>query len=526
MTVVAADANAPAHVPVVLDLIRPFTEHDDARLRGNAVIALTALIDGGGAELRSPARDELVEVLCADPGGRDLEWQRRFTAVSIDAIRQLKPEDSEAIRAKVLQNLAGSREPAQQAAIARLVLAACDQGRRLWPANWMQFRRYAGLAGRLTYLQCAWAAVWRSAIAFAAVLFGASTIEMLTDGRISDDVWSQCFGLGFASTFFLAIIMKLSIPGRLRPTPNVYLVDIALNAIVFGLFSVIGLAALRELSEEKFELAGPGMFVILLLGMAIGAVVRWLRWVNARSAIEPDGASHMIRPAAVLGLSAWACILLANLWPAPDIVAAAFLVIVPTASVLAALDVWLEEKGPRTQLPLESRNERRWLLPLVAAASVITAATFLTLNLKPQYVISQAKLSPVVAPQTSGDGTIRVPLPVGTEIGMRVEKDGLYAINAVSDRQGLRVWPQVRRGTEDSNLMPSQYEETIILFEGDYRACATTEPYSYSCRGVYPDTLIDHLVLAFGKLDTSASGTLTIRYIRTLLSQERQPPAQ
>ena len=393
----------------------------------------------------------------------------------------------------------------------------------MWPASWAQFRRYAGLAGRLTYWQCVWAAAWRSAIAFGAVWLGSGVIEMLSEGRISDDLFEMCFFLGLVSTVFLAIIMKLSVPGRLRPPSNVCLVDIALNAIPFGLLSLAGLVLLSELSDEKFQLTAPGMIVILFLGMAIGAIVRWLRWINARSAIEPDGASHMVRPATALGLSAWACIVLAHLWPSPEIAAAAFLVIMPTSCMLATLDVWLEMKGPRTQLPLDSRNERRWLLPVVAGVSVVTVVSFLTVNLRPPSIIAQGRLAEVAAPQESKAGDRQVLIPVGAEIKVHVEKDGLYSIKAVSDREGLQVWPQVRN-TTDGNLIP-QYDETIVLFKGEYKVCATTESYSYRCLGVYPDTLIEHMVLAFGLLDVSASATLTFRYVREPTAEEYPVPS-
>lgn len=507
---IAMELPQNARSALVFDLIRPFTEHDDARLRGNAVVALTALVDGGAPDLKDAALEELVQVLCAEHGGRDLDW-RRFMAICIDAIGMLKPADRESIRVKVLRNLAGSDEPAQKATIARLVLAACDEGRRLWPASWAQFRRYATLAGRFTFWQFAWAVAWRAAIAFFAVWVAATLMEAATDGSISEGVAGQSFALWIASTIAFTIVVKLSIPGRVRPPSNVYALDTVLVTIPFGLLMVAGalIVSAAPTSAENWS----AIVAIVVFGMVVGALVRWMRWINARSAIEPDGAGNVVRPASAMGLSAWACILLAHAGVPVEIAATAFLVIVPTSSLMAALDAWLEDKGPRTQLPRDPRTERRWLLPAVAGVSVVAAVAFLTMNLQSAQVVEgPASKAVVVAPQADKAPAVDIPLAVGSQVSLRVDKDGLFSIKAVSDQSGLEVWPSVRDASDSP--VHSQYDETIVLKQGEYKVCATTESYSYFCRGVHPVSLIDHVVLAFGLFDTSASATLSLTYIR------------
>jgi hypothetical protein len=521
MTAVAETAQAH-HSALVLDLIRPFTEHDESRLRGNAVVALTVLVDGAGAELGRAARDELVNVLCAEPGGRDADWQRRFTAISIDAIRQLKPEDSEAIRKQVLQNLSGAREPSQEVAIARLVLAACDQGQRLWPATWAQFRRYATLAGRPNFWQCVWAAAWRSAIAWGVVAFGAELMDLITsEGHLSDDaIDAQCFYLGIITTIALTLIMRLSVPGRLRPPRNVYVVDTIVSALPFGLYALLG--AFVMLSERLEEYTGLRVVLSVisafLLGATIGAVLRWLRWTNARSAIEPDGSSQITRSASAFGLSAVACVAAAYLGMMPDIAAAVFLLLAPASIVLALMDVWLEAKGPRALLPLESRTERRWLLPAFAGAGVILAAFFFTWNLR--------TMPAVQAPEQIDEIVLTVAqefnkeVPMGVPIPLRIEGEGTYSVDT---EEGRRVRPYIRDAKDAEVKL--DYDDSATLTRGSYTICATGDYDASRCTGARATSLVDHIVWAFGLFDATARAALRFTRLDQVPAAQPSSPA-
>ena len=123
-------------IAMALDVIRPFAESTDAHLRGNAVVALTALVDESRTDLTDDATVELVRILCAEPGGIGLDWQRRFAGISINAIGDLDAKRSDLIGLRMLEQMRDNREPIQQTAIARLILTACDHGRRLWPISW------------------------------------------------------------------------------------------------------------------------------------------------------------------------------------------------------------------------------------------------------------------------------------------------------------------------------------------------------------------------------------------------------
>jgi hypothetical protein len=78
----------------IFELIAPFSESADARLRGNAVLALAALVVGKDKDLGQRAMTEIVRVMSAEPGGAGaLDWQRRFVARSLDAFARLQPAE-------------------------------------------------------------------------------------------------------------------------------------------------------------------------------------------------------------------------------------------------------------------------------------------------------------------------------------------------------------------------------------------------------------------------------------------------
>ena len=493
---------------MALDVIRPFAESSDARLRGNAVVALTALVDESRTDLTDDATVELVRILCAEPGGIGLDWQRRFAGISINAIGDLDANRSDLIGLRMLEQMRDNREPIQQTAIARLILTACDHGRRLWPISWRQFRRCAILAGRPGFWLCVWAALWRISIAWTVIAFGSEMIDdWLDTAEFSDEeLLNKVFYAAGLTAFGLAFMMRLSIPGNLRPPRHIYVRDIVFNAILFGLFVPLG--ALLMLPTEHIVLQSLdvqmvlSMLGVLVLAAVVAVAVRCMRWASALTVLEPDGTSHFVRPATALGFSTLACVVAAYVGMDAQVAAAAFLVIVPSAVVLSLLDIWLEEKGPRTLLPAAARKERRSVLPVLAAVSIVGTYGFMTLNLQ-LGPISDGRLLPVDRAEILPDGEpVATHARLGESVSVHVIKEGDFkialsgpgaaAIVRVSDAKRVKVEP---------------YNEVWHLTAGNYSACASggTE----WCAPTQPFNLMDHLVWAFGRFDARPAVTLT-----------------
>jgi hypothetical protein len=499
---------AAPHIAMALDVIRPFAESSDARLRGNAVVALTALVNEQGTDLTDDATIELVRILCAEPGEIGLDWQRRFAGISINAIGDLDAKRSGLIGLRMLQQVRDSSEPVKQTAIARLILTACDHGRQLWPIGWRQFRRCANLAGRPGFWQCVWAALWRLSIAWVIIASGSEMIDENLIHAEFEELADTAAAAALLTAFGLAFVMRLSIPGNLRPPPHVYVRDIVFNAILFGLVAPLG--ALAVLPSNHIVWSDDpqlllGMLGLFVLAGVVGAAVRCMRWMSAVTVLEPDGTSHFVRPAAALGISTLACVVAAHAGMAADIAAAAFLGIVPAVVVLSLLDLWLEEKGPRTLLPQPTRKERRWILPVAAGVSMICAFGFLGLNLQTAPVADMEPLPVMTVALSPEAQPVTIDVKLGDPFPVQVTKEGSYRIGI--EGSGLVARSQVSikdaAGTEVGGA-----DAIRSLVAGDYTACARVGG-SDVCAPPQPKTLSDHLIWAFGKFEPRPVATIT-----------------
>jgi hypothetical protein len=495
-------AAAPRQTALALELIRPFTESPDARLRGNAIVALSALVESTNPDLSQDARDELVRVLCAEPGGSGLDWQRRFMVISVDAIRQLGRAVSESVGRKVFESLDASREPMQQAAIARLILAACDGGRLPWSIGWRQFRRCTSLAGRPSFWLGVWAALWRLGIVWLAIYVGALMLDDVTGktGQFSEgDLLDYSILLAIGSAVALGIVLSLSIPGNVRPPRKVYVLDTIVCALAGGFFVPLGTLLMlpdgHRLSEDWDILRLADIF---LLGALVAAGVRALRWANDFIALEPEEYGNVVRPAAAIGLSTVACVAAAHLGMETEVAAATFPVLVAGAVVLASTDVWLEEKGPRSLRPVETIPEWRWLLPVFAGAMIGGVGVFLYSNLRSE-PNAPALPAPVAAVEANGPA-VTVSGQLGNYIELSVTGEGDFDIIAdnhtllVEDKGGSRVYTS-----------GGQY---WYLTPGTYRVCPSDR--SDVCVGRIPESFVDHVVWSFGLFNWSRAAEVTI----------------
>lgn len=494
-------AAGPRQTTLALELIRPFTESPDARLRGNAIVALSALVESKNPDLSKDAREELVRVLCAEPGGSGLDWQRRFMVISVDAIRQLGRAVSESVGRKVFESLDASREPMQKAAIARLILAACDGGRLPWSVGWRQFRRCTSLAGRPSFWLGVWAALWRLGIVWLAIYVGAGLLDEVT-GRTQfyeGDLLQYSILLAICTAIALGIVIRLSVPGNVRPPRRVYVLDTIVCALVGGFFVPLGtLVMLPDRHSLLVDQDILRLSDIFILGTLVIAGIRALRWANDFVALEPEEYGNVVRPAAAVGLATLACVAAAHIGMDPETAAATFPVLLAAATVLASTDVWLEETGPRSLRPAEAIPAWRWLLPVCAGAMIVGAGIFLYLNLRSEpNAVSLPE--PVVSVEANGP-TTWVTAHLGKYFELKVTGEGDFDIVADSytylleDQRGSRVYPS-----------GSPYWH---LTAGTYRVCPTDR--TDVCIGKAAESFVDHIVWSFGLFDANRAANVTI----------------
>jgi hypothetical protein len=321
-----------------------------------------------------------------------------------------------------------------------------------------------------------------------------------------EDLADKAFTAAMFTAFGLAFMMRLSIPGNLRPPRPVYVRDIIFNAILFGLlvpFSALAMLPTDHIIWSEDPQLLLSMLGLLVLAAVVAAAVRCMRWVSALMALEPDGTSHFVRPATALGFATLACVVAAYAGMAADVAAAAFLGIVPAAVVLALLDLWLEEKGPRTLLPPAARKERRSVLPVLASVSIIGAYGFFALNLQFD-PISDGRLMPVGQAEISPGGEpVAAPARIGESVSVRVVEDGDFVI-ALSGTGAMAV----ARVTDSKRSKVDPVNGFWYLKAGTYSACATATGTSW-CTPARPFSLMDHLIWAFGRFDARPAVTLT-----------------
>jgi len=398
-TAEASEASGSA----VFELIAPFSESADARLRGNAVQALAALVGGQDKSLRQQAMDEIVRVMSAEPGGSGaLDWQRRFAARCLDALARLQPAERQLVGRQILTTLSSTRERERRAAIARLSLAAMEHGRRFWTAGWMQWLRLARLAARSGFWITFWAVLWRTAVVW--TIFGLGVFAVAAAGSLVpakksfDDLPYDVFGNAVVTTVILTILALLSVPGSIRLPLGICIADTAFSAIMLGLVTI---DVIDELDWSTS--IGPSVS-LFLLGFVLGGAIRALRWAAIAIEIEPNGTAAGFRPLAALGVTTLVCIAVA--WLGMDMRAAAsgWMVLTPVTMTAAWLDVWLENSDPHPFSRGRARADGRWAIPVLAGSTILLSAVLINNNLKTVRAWDPVQAEPVQLPGGSDSG--------------------------------------------------------------------------------------------------------------------------
>ncbi len=378
-------AEAPAGgASAIFELIAPFSESTDARLRGNAVQALAALVGGPDKSLRQQAMDEIVRVVTAEPSGSGArDWQRRFAARCLDALARLQPAERHSVGQQILAASSSSREPERRAAIARLSLAAMEHDRRLWTAGWLRWLRLVRLTARSGFWITLWAVLWRTAVVCAIFTLAEAFVPWV-DNR--SDEFPEGIGryivIALLTAVTLTISTLLSISGKIRPPLGISIADIAISAATFVLLIII-VTAWQELTPElTSELSVRDVLVLCVLGFVLGALVRAARWVALAATIEPNGTAIGFRPLAAFAVTTLACIAAGLLGMQMRAAAEGWMVLAPATMIAAWLDVWLEDREPHLLSEGRARTDSRWAIPVLAGSAIILSGWLIYQNLK------------------------------------------------------------------------------------------------------------------------------------------------
>ena len=464
----------------VYDLIAAFAEAADARLRGNAAHALSVLASGADVAVSERARDDLLQVLSAEPGGIGMDWQRRFVPRALDAVRQLPESHRQWICDGLLKvTNSSTTELTQRQATARLTLAGAAPSLALWNLNWLQYFRLTRLAGKPGFWSGVWAVGWRSALGWflALALLPALFAQFKDDiSDLTSSAWEPLL-LGASG---LSVLVYLSLPGRLRPPRYVWVADVAVSAALFGILAVVGTSIFAP-RESLFPL-----IVAAILGAAIGAATRTLRWSGAWSRIEPEDTARFLRPLTALVIATTTCMIVAAPRMGVQMLSAVWIVLAPAALVTTLLDLWLEDNGPQPLTPGAPRRDRRWAVPLAAALGSVVAIAIWFYNVKghdasgaePQ--VAEVRLPGALARAEQ----MEIPTRLNRRVPLIVEEDGWYRIVAVRSHRAedTVLYVHDKSGAlEVRQDDPEPPTTTVFLKHGEYTACVALSNNNDGC---------------------------------------------
>lgn len=472
MTTAQAHREAPS---VAFELIEPFAEAPDPRLRGNAVYALAALVNVRKGSLGERAKNEIVRIVTAEPaGGGGMDWQRRFVARALDALHHLPEPDQKWVGDRVLDLFAITRGQTQRAAIARFMLSALERAQGLWKVSWLRYMRLARLAGRPNFGRCLWSAAWRCALVWLSV---AALLANLARGFPEKNPYM--FEL-FLSIGVLSLLTRFSLSGRLRAPLRIRLADIAVWGGFFAALAAAGSVIIlwheTELSVEELR-TFPRLIEAAGLGFVVGVLVRGLRWVAVSAELAPADTAEILRPLGALFAATGICIGSTYLGVDYDIATAAWLVLAPTSAVGASLDLWLEKQEPQPLITTEARNDHQWALPASAALLGLVAGFAIWMNWTTGNLdlAAAGTQGTVRLPEVLGqEGSKTLPVRLGRSVPFIVTKERQYnftgkygdqdTVLVINEGTGKKTAEEDDPPTFVGVLKPGEYEAQVRLY--------------------------------------------------------------
>ena len=456
----------------VFELIEPFAEAPDPRLRGNAVYALAALVNVRKGSLGERAKNEIVRIVTAEAGGDSMDWQRRFAARALDALHHLPEADQKWIGDRILDFFANTRVQTQRAAIARFMLSALERAQGLWKASWLRYMRLARLMGRPNFGRCLWSAAWRYALVWLSVVAVLASLAP----RFSDI--TSYISEPYLSIGVLSLLTRFSLSGRLRAPLRIRLADIA---VCGGFFAALAAAGSVIILGHETELSAaalstfPRLIEAAGLGFVVGVLVRSLRWVAVSAEVAPADTAEILRPLGALVAATGVCIGSTYLGVDYDIASAAWLVLAPTSAVAASLDLWLEKQEPQPLITTEARKDRQWAVPVSAALLGLVVGFAILRNWTGYVDLAAAGTQGTVQlPEVLGqEGSKTLPVRLGSIVPIIVTEERQYNITGKYGDQDtvlvINEWTGKKIAEKDPPtfvgvLKPGSYQAQVRLY--------------------------------------------------------------
>jgi hypothetical protein len=515
-------SGTPHSTSAIIELIEPFSESTDPRLRGNAVFALAALVSSSDATIARQAEEQLVQAVTSEPGNAGADWRRRFTQRALAAVGRLLPEARSRIAKQANETLRNAREPSQRASIATFLIAASTSGGPLPSIGWLKLIWLSILAGRPGFWQSVWAATWRISLVTSVFALAISLLPNELQPN-SNEISSRVIDIVGIATVFLSLLAFFSVTGRSVPSSRVQLIDVAISGASLLLLAGIGVNFLviiglnnnnPKFLSSPFLLARANPVVLFQacgIGLLVGAAVRGMRWAATSFAIEPEGLEYLLRPTVAFCVTSCSCIAVAYLWLDASIAGAAWILLAPAAAVASWLDLWLEGRGPQPLSMRRRSNQQVAVLPVVAIVSAFIMIVSVYRN------VSTVSFTPWL--KQPGSMTAEAKTLVGRPVSFNTEKDAQYNISfRASELTGLALVVQREDGGVISTLEnqdPSAI--TSQLSKGRYVACVKNATTARSgCRTFQVSATVEVAAFLVGG-QLAVGGTSNKEQIVTIL---------
>jgi hypothetical protein len=454
----------------VFDLLIPFEESSDAKLRGNASYAYAALVESPSTEVRDRARDRLLSVIGMEaPAGAGVDWERRFASRALEAFRGLPPEEFEHCSKEVVRLSNDGELPAQRSMFARFALSINEVGKQRVPLGWLPTLRMLWRAGRPGLGTSLWAAIWRSFLVYFAIWWVADSAGAKVDSNGS----VQILAIWMLTSTALVL---LSLGGRFQHSKLVHAEDVLLCALAFALLGWL------SLELDSATTVGPaGIATNVLIGFILGAALRLRRWIaNATGGVVPRGLA-LWEPVAHFAIATLMCMTASFLGGNSRALGAAWAVLAPTVLIVSSLDEWLARKAVQPLRPPSGRTiNPGWVLG-PGVVSVVAALWWgfvnwgINIGNDPWLFKDPATINlpdDLVGPQ------LEVPkMNLGTRVPYRIKKPGPYRFSATpaTPDKPIELHIVAPGGIDDPPTQVSGAQGPAVIeqdFErGSYRVC-------------------------------------------------------
>lgn len=319
------------HNKSMFDLLTPFAESTDARLRGNAAHAYAALVESSPhPEVRERARERLIELVATGAhgsGAAGMEWERRFAERALEAFQQLPPATFDDCSQRLLDRALNTEAPEQRRTLSRFFLSLNEIAARQLRIGWLKTQQLLRGAGRPGVGLSLFASAWRSLLVWVGLLVVlTSSLDNFKSSRFDD--------IAMLSIGACMVLVLASTVSQFRHAWRIGAIDIALCAAVMGMLGAASMAVLRDDTEQP----AAAMALGTALGLVLGAALRARRWLPAALKADMFRSLAAWEPVIVFAATTLLCMAASMLSGKPQTAGLCWMVLAPTAVVVSWQD--------------------------------------------------------------------------------------------------------------------------------------------------------------------------------------------